>query len=536
MNHRILLSGGTLHDGLGGPGRPADVLVAGDRVLGIGEPGTFPVSGEVEVLDATGCVVSPGFINILSHAYDSLQRDGRGLSDLHQGVTTEIFGEGISLGPLTAEVAELVMGSPPQDSDLRYWWPRLSEFLADLSSSGVAANVGSFVGAHNLRMLAAGADDRPLTEVEFDHSTAVLAEELADGALGVGSALIYPPGSYATTQELIRFARVVAGHDALYISHIRSEGDRLVAGVREVLTISEESGARSEVYHLKAAGRDNWHQLAEAVDQIESARSRGLSITADLYPYTAGLTGLRAVIPPALHNGGTAALLARLGDRDGRAGIKALIRSDTGEWENLYRATGGGSGIHVLGDLPDGRAYGGMTIAEIARAEGDADELDTVIDLILAEPDLDAAYFFGHEDNIRLVLQQPWVSIASDAESTSPALADPTVGVHPRAYGTFARVLGRYVREEGIISLPEAIRRMTSLPAQTLRLTDRGSIVEGAYADLVVFDPDTVIDHATYADPHRLATGVRHVLVNGQPALRDGVPTGKLPGRALRRG
>ncbi|MDQ2955859.1 MAG: D-aminoacylase [Actinomycetota bacterium] len=541
MTGRVLIQGGTIYDGLGGAGRRADLLIDGDRISAIlvpkqhvGDAGPSSTGfGVADVLDARGCAVAPGFINILSHAYGSLQQDGHGLSDLHQGVTTEVFGEGLSLGPLTAELADLLSGGPTEPSGVRHWWPRLSEFLNDLQANGIAPNVASFVGAHNLRMLQAGADNRPLTGEQLARSQAILDEELADGALGLGSALIYPPGSYASTEELIALARVVAARDGLYISHIRSEGDRLLHGVREVLTIARQTGARSELYHLKAAGRANWPKLPAVIDKINRARASGLSITADMYPYSAGLTELRAALPPGLGEGGTAALLSRLRDPAVRAEVKRQLRGTASDWENLYLAAGGGAGILLLADLPDGRRYAGRTLAQIAELQGQPDELDTLIELIIAQPGLEAAYFIGDAANLRLVVEQPWVSIGSDAESTSVEFGG---AVHPRAYGTFARVLGRYVREEAILSLPEAIRRMTSLPASVLRLRDRGRLAAGGYADVVVFDPLTITDHASYAEPHQYATGVRHVLVNGQVALRDGTATGALPGRALRRG
>ncbi|TCO54167.1 N-acyl-D-amino-acid deacylase family protein [Actinocrispum wychmicini] len=533
MSDTTLIQGGTVYDGLGGPGQRADLLVDGDRIGAVVPPTDEPAA--VDVLDATGCAVAPGFINILSHAYGTLQQDGRGLSDLRQGVTTEVFGEGLSLGPLTEELAELVLGQLVEHSGVRHWWPRLADFLTSLQSRGVAPNVASFVGAHNLRMSQAGADNRPLTGQELARAKALLNEELADGALGVGSALIYPPGSYASTEELVEYARVIAEHDGLYISHIRSEGDRLLEGVREVLTIAERSGVRSEIYHLKAVGKANWPQLSDAIHEINEARAKGLAVTADVYPYTAGMTALHAVIPPVLHDGGAPALLGRLRDHGFRAEVKRQIRTHEGDWENLYQAAGGGTGILLLADLADGRPYGGMTLTQIAAAQGQADELDTLIDLVLAEPDLEAAYFMGHTDNIRMALRQPWVSVGSDSEAISVELAE-HVPVHPRAYGAFARILGRYVREEGVLSLAEAIRRMTSLPADVLRLRGRGQLTVGSYADVVVFDPQTINDHATYAQPHQYATGVRHVVVNGVVALRDGEPTGALPGRALRRG
>ncbi|MFI6603597.1 amidohydrolase family protein [Nonomuraea sp. NPDC050536] len=522
MPTTLIIRGGTVFDGTGAPGRRADVAVDGDRVIGIG---SIPESDSALVLDATGCAVAPGFINVLSHAYTALQQDPRGLSDLYQGVTTEVFGEGLSMGPVAGRMVESLPAGETA-------WPRLSEFLSHLATNGVAQNVASFVGASNLRLLGAGFENRLLTRAELEEACALLDEELHDGALGLGSALIYPPESYSSTEELIAFSRVLAKHDALYISHMRSEGERLLEGIDEVLRIGREAQVRVEIYHLKAVGRENWHKMPHAIERIEAGRQAGVRASANIYPYVAGSTSLGAIIPPPFHAGGRAVLLKHLRDRATRDEIKSAIRQPSPEWENLFLAAGGPEGVLLL----SGTATAGLSLAQAASRAGIDDPLDLVLDLVEGDEEFMAAYFIGHQDNVRMALQRPWVSVGSDSESVAAEAPYVDTPVHPRSYGSFARILSRYVREEKLLPLEEAIRRMTSLPADNLRLAGRGRIAPGAYADLVVFDPETVADHATYERPHQYATGTRHVVINGSVAFRDGAPTQALPGRALRRG
>jgi N-acyl-D-amino-acid deacylase len=531
MSQRLVIRGGAVADGSGDPLHQGDVVVEGDRIVGIVPPGT-PVDGDQ--IDAQGMVVAPGFINVLSHAYYSLQLDPRGLSDLLQGVTTLVFGEGWSLGPCSEQMRRKYERDAPDG--VRAAWPRLAEALRALEASGLALNVASFVGAHNLRELSAGDTNRPLTSAEKDQACGVLAEELADGALGVASALIYPPGCFADTKELAAWCEEVAGHNGLYISHLRSEGTRLLESLDELTWLADATGVRAEVYHLKAAGQDNWPKMRAALERIEQARARGLQITADVYPYTAGMTALSACIPPRYHDGGVDALLDRLADPAARAEMARDIVVDSGIWENLYLAAGGASGILLLGGLEAaGTPHLGTTLAQAAAAEG-REAVDFLLDLVAASPYLLAAYFFIDEANLRAALARPWVAICSDSEAPASEgrfLATPT---HPRAYGSFARVLGRYARDEQLLPLPEAVRRMTALPADTLGLHRRGRIAVGHFADIAVFDPGAIADHATYDRPHRYATGVAHVLVNGVPQVRDGTCCGHAAGRALRRG
>ena len=531
MSQRRVIRGGLVADGSGGALQPGDVVVEADRITGITPPGAAVEGDEI---DATGMVVAPGFINVLSHAYYSLQLDPRGLSDLLQGVTTLVFGEGWSLGPCT----EPMLGKAGRDAPdgVQAAWPRLAEALRALETGGVALNVASFVGAHNLRELSAGDTDRPLTQAEKDRACAVLAEELADGALGVASALIYPPGCFADTRELAAWCDVVAQHDGLYISHMRSEGARLLESLDELTGLAQATGVRAEVYHLKAAGQDNWPKMQAALDRIEHARARGLRVTADIYPYTAGMTSLSACIPPRYHDGGVSALRDRLADPGTRAGIARDIVTESGTWENLYLAAGGASGILLLGGLEAaGAPYLGQTLAEAAAAAG-ADPVELLLDLVCDAPQLLAAYFIIDEDNMRAALTRPWVAICSDSEAPATEGRFLATLTHPRAYGSFARVLGRYARDERLLPLPEAVRRMTALPAQTLRLDRRGRIAPGYFADIAVFDPDAIADDATYDAPHRYARGVAHVLVNGVPEVRDATFSGAAAGRALHRG
>lgn len=526
----LVIRGGTIYDGDGGPGRFADVAIDGDRVSGVGDI----LAGDAPELDATGLAVAPGFINILSHSWGVLQVDGRGASELLQGVTTQVFGEAFSLGPTTAETAA-VIAQFGLDSGERVDFARLSEGLSYLESLGVTQNVASFVGGHNLRILGGGLSAEPLSPEALDRLRGLLEEEMAEGALGIGTALIYPPGCFADTAELIALSEVVARHDGLYISHLRSEGDQFLECLDELIEIGARAGVRSEVYHLKAAGRRNWSKMRTAIERIEAARARGQVVGANMYPYTAGGTALAAAIPPRYHEGGPAALAARLADPTERTSMLREIAEPADHWENLYLASGGGAGVLLAGGAHPDPLIDGRSLAEVA-AERGRPEIETLLDVVRDSPNMGALYFIIDDENIRLGLTQPWVSIGSDAAALAcePPWTDQPA--HPRAYGTFARFLGTYAREMGLLPLEEAVRRMTSLPADTLRLADRGRLRPGAFADVVVFDPALVADRATYAKPHAYATGVRHVTVNGEPVVRDGTFTTARPGRRLRRG
>lgn len=525
----LIVQGGTVYGSAGDaavatPLR-ADVGVVGDRVAAVGD---LTDSEAGCWIDATGKVVAPGLINVLSHSYFSVLHDPRSLGELTQGVTTQLFGEGSVMGPLTPQMrADLERRNPEMGVEVD--WTRLSEFLAQLEKRGCAQNVASFVGNGTLRPYALGYDDRPVTAGELDTMRGVLAEEMADGALGLASALIYPPESYASTEELIALCRTVASHGGRYVSHLRDEGAGLVDAIDELVRISEDAGLPAEIYHLKASGRANWPLMTDALDRIERARDRGLAITADVYPYTASSTGLTSVIPPEYHSGGADALYDRLGDPHARREIRQAV-VDTSNWADPDAA----DDVLILGlQRPDNRGYQGMTLQAIA-AQRDVAPVDAALDLIRDDRSrVTVAFFSMSEDNLRSQLRRPWVSICSDAASMAPEgvfLRSPT---HPRAYGAFARVLGHYARDENVLDLGAAIDRMTRLPATTFGLRHRGSLAPGSYADVVVFDPATVADRATFADPHQLAVGMSDVIVNGSPAIRDGSFTGTLAGQAV---
>lgn len=529
MPTSLVLRGGTVYDGSGAEGLRADVALSGDRILGIGD---IPPTGGPE-LDATGLAVCPGFVNVLSHAWGSLQLDGSGASDLLQGVTTEVFGEAYSLGPSDERLEQLTGGLA--DTGVQVVFDRLGDGLDALVRGGVAPNVASFVGGSNLRILGAGFDDRRLTAAELDRLQHLMAEEMQDGALGIGTALIYPPGRFADTAELVALCEVVGNHDGLYISHLRSEGDRLLECLDELLEIGTRAAVRTEVYHLKAVGRSNWGKMQQAVDLLQAARDAGSDVTANMYPYDAGGTALAASIPPKYHDGGPDALAERLADPTTRARMAADIRSGEGDFENLFAAAGGGAGILFVADLADGTPTRNRRLAQVATDLDVGDHVDALLEVVARDPGTGVVYFIIDEANIALGLAQPWVSIGSDAAAHATVAPFTDVGTHPRTYGTFARFLGHYCRDLGVASFAEGVRRMTSLPADTLRLVDRGRLVAGAFADLVVLDPATVLDRATYTDSHRYSVGVRHVVVNGEVVVRDGAMTDARPGRRLRR-
>jgi len=526
VNITRIVRGGLVHDGLGGEPRRADVGIAGDRIVAVGD---VPATGCPEV-DATGLVVAPGLVNVLSHAWQTIQLDGTCRSDLVQGVTTEVFGEAVSLGPSSTALLDVV----PVREGTRLDFPRLSDGLDHVEALGTSVNVASFIGGQNLRMLAAGADDRPLTDAELDSLCALVDEEMAAGALGIATALIYAPENYATTAELTRLCAVVGRHDGLYISHLRSEGDRFLEALDELITIGRDAPCRAQVYHLKAAGTQNHHRMRVAIEVIESVRATGQRVGADMYPYVAACTDLAAAIPPRHHAGGTAALLARLADPAVRAEIVAELEADDGDFENLFLGADKGQGVVFLADLADGTPAAGRTLVDVSATLG-ARPAEALLDVVRAEPHLQVCYFVMSEEEVQRGLVQPWVSICSDAEAVGPgSLTDDLT--HPRAYGSFARILGHYSRDLDLFPLSEAIRKMTSLPADALRLTDRGRITPGAFADLIAFDPAEVHDLARYDDPRRYATGMVHVLVNGEPVLAHGEVLPARPGRRLRRG
>jgi N-acyl-D-amino-acid deacylase len=525
----LIVRGGRVLDGRGADERVTDVAVSRDRIVTVGDlPADEPAA---TVLDAAGLVVCPGFVNPLSHSYYSVLEDGTSLGELVQGVTTQIFGEGESMGPVPPAARD-ALAREAATYDVEVTWTRLSEYLDTVERAGCTQNVASLVGAETLRVHGVGYDDRPATDAELDTMRQVLAEEMADGALGVGSSLIYAPGSYADTAELVSLCEVAGQHGGTYASHVRNEGSELLSATDELLEIVRRTGVHGEHWHLKAAGEPEWPLMEQAIAKLQGARDAGLPIGADVYPYTWSGTGLSSNIPPHWHEGGPDVLYDRLLDPATRGEIRAEMVAigrygDTPDAENV---------LLLRLKHPDNAPWQGHTLAEIAAARG-RDPVDTALDIIATErTSVFTAFHSMSEDNLRRQLAVPWVGVCSDAASIAPAGRSLDSPTHPRAYGSFARVLGHYTRELGLLALPDAVRKMTSVPAETFGLTDRGVLEPGYAADLVVLDPDTVADHATFAEPHQLSTGVRDVVVNGVLALRDSVPTGARPGRALRRG
>jgi N-acyl-D-amino-acid deacylase len=527
----IVIRGGTVYDGTGVPGRRADVGIRGDRIKSVGDLSRAKTR---TVIDARGLAVAPGFINMLSWAPESLIADGRSQGDIRQGVTTEIFGEGDSMGPLTPEMKSRMRA---QQGDLRYEieWTTLAEYLAFLEKRGVSANVASYIGAATIREHVIGQEDRAPTPEEMERMRAIVRREMEDGALGIGSSLIYAPGFYARTDELIELNKAAAPYQGKYISHLRSEGDRLLEAVEELIRIGREARVPAEIYHLKAAGESNWPKMEAVIARVEAARRDGQAVTADMYTYTAAATGFTACLPPSAMDGGYEALFRRLQDPAERAKILAAMKAAPDGWENLYRAAGSPDRLLLVEFKTEAlKPLTGKTLAAVAAMRGkDAEE--TILDLMLEDRTrVGAVFFLMSEENVRRQVRLPWVSFGSDAASMAPEGLFLRSSAHPRAYGNFARLLGRYVRDEKLITLEEAVRRLAGLPAANLGLADRGLLRRGAFADVAVFDPVTVADRATYDQPHQYAVGMRHVLVNGVPVLRDGEHTGATPGRALK--
>jgi N-acyl-D-amino-acid deacylase len=527
----LVIRNGTIYDGSGSPGYVGDVAINGDAIAAIGDIGK--AKGTTEI-DATGLAVSPGFINMMCWANESLIEDGRSQSDIRQGVTLEILGEGGSMGPLNDEMKAAMLR---RQGDIKYdvGWTTLDEYLVFLEERGVSPNVASFVGAENPREYVIGHEDRPPTSEELDEMRGLVRTAMEDGALGVASALIYPPGSFAETDELIALAKVVAEYDGIYVSHVRDEGARLLEAIGELIEISRAADIRAEIYHLKAAGRANWPLFPEAVSLIEGARAEGLHITADIYPYPASSTGLNATIPPWVKEGGFEASLERMADPAIRKRIVREMNEESGSWENMFHGAGSPDNILLVGFKSEElKPLTGKTLGEVAEMRGTSPE-ETIMDLIIEDRSrIGTIYFSQSEDVVRTAIALPWVSFCSDAASLAPEGVFLKRNPHPRAYGAFARVLGRYVRDEQLIPLEEAIRKLAALPADNLKIDRRGMLKEGNFADVVVFDPNTIQDHATFVEPHQYATGVVHVFVNGVQVLENGEHTDATPGRVVR--
>ena len=527
----VLIRNATVYDGSGGAPYQGDVAVLGDTIAAVG---TLPEAGGVVEIDAAGLAVAPGFINTLSWATESLIQDGRSQGDVRQGVTLEVFGEGESMGPLN-EAMKVELVARQRDVKYEVAWTTLDEYLEHLVRRGISPNVASFVGATTVRIHVLGYENRPPTAEELDRMRGLVARAMRDGALGVGSSLIYAPAFFAGTEELTELARVAAENGGVYISHIRSEGNRFLEAVDELISISRGSGAPAEIYHLKAAGAANWEKLDTAIRRIEAARAEGLAITADMYTYTAGATGLDAAMPPWVQEGGHDAWVRRLKEPETRRQVAEQMRTPTDAWENLLLAAGSADKVLLVGFKSDAlKPLTGRTLAEVARLRGQPPE-ETAIDLVVEDDSrVDTIYFLMSEDNVRRQIAIPWMSFCSDAESLAPEGVFLKSNPHPRSYGNFARLLGKYVRDEKVISLSEAVRRLTARPAGNLGLDRRGQLAVGRFADIVVFDPAKVQDHASFDKPHQYSTGVIHVFVNGVQVLRDGEHTGAVPGRVVR--
>jgi len=529
-DYDVVLRDGTIYDGLGGAPYVADLAIDDGRIAAIGE--LDDRRGDIE-LDVHGLAVAPGFINMLSWATVSLIEDGRGMSDILQGVTLEVMGEGESMGPLNDDMkAELL----EKQGEIRYdvSWTTLGEYLEHLVERGISPNVASYIGAGTVRIHEVGYDDRPATPVELARMQELVREAMREGAIGVGSSLIYAPDNFADTGELIALVSAAAEYGGGYISHLRSEGDRLEESVQELIKIASMTGAPAEIYHLKASGRSNWHKLDKVFDLIDAARAAGLRITADMYSYPAGSTGLNATMPLWVQAGGHDAWVERLRDPEIRERVADEMRRTDVDWENFFTQAGP-DGILLIGFRnPALRKYVGKTLAEVAEERG-TDPAITAMDLVVEDDSrVDAVFFLMSEDNVRRKIQMPWVSFGSDAGALAAEGKFLLSNNHPRAYGNFARVLGRYVRDEALIPLEEAIRRMTSLPALNLGIRERGTLTEGYHADVVVFDPQRIADRATFEQPHQYATGMMHVFVNGEQVLDNGEHTGALPGQVVR--
>lgn len=528
--HDLLLRGGTIYDGSGGKPYVGDVAIDGDRINYVGPPRAQTARTEI---DAHGQAVAPGFINMLAHPEESLLVDGRALSDLTQGVTLEVMGE-FSMGPLNPKMKELMVA---REGDIKYpvTWTTLGQYLETLERRGISPNVASFVAAPTVREYVLGEADVQPTAQQLDEMRALVHQSMEEGALGVTTMLIYAPATYAKTPELIALAQESARCGGIYTAHMRSEGDRIEAAVQETIDIANASGAPAEIYHLKIAGQDNWGKLEKVVAMIDQARAAGTRISANMYTYTAGATGLDAAMPPWVQDGGLEAWIARLKDPAIRARVIAEMRNPhPTDWENLYGAAGAGGTLLLQFKNPKLKPLTGKSLAEVAKLRGVSPE-DVAVDLVIEDSSrVGIAYFLMSEDNIRAQVALPWVSFGSDEAGAAPEGVFLLSEAHPRAYGNFARVLAQYVRHDHALRLEEAVRKLSTLPADNLSLPDRGRLKAGAYADVVVFDPATIQDHATFDKPHQLSTGVSFVIVNGKFALKNGVATGAPTGRVVR--
>src|SRR5213595_2070100 len=526
----VIIKNGAVYDGSGSETQYVDLAIRGDRIAGVGD---YKNAKAKTVIDAWGLAVAPGFINMLSWSTESLIQDGRSQSEIRQGVTTEIMGEGESMGPLNERMKKRIL---EQQKDIKYEikWNTLSEYLRYLQSRGVSCNVASFLGATTVREYVIGLEDKPPTPQQLEQMRDLVRKEMEAGALGIGTSLIYPPAFYAKTEELIELCKVAAKYQGKYISHMRSEGNQLFEALDELLRIGREANIPAEVYHIKAAGKKNWPKEDELLARIERAQKEGLNVRTNMYTYTAAGTGLDACLPPWTENGGYPALFKRLRDPATREKIAAEVRTPTDKWENLSLAAGSPETILLSGFKSEKlKPLTGKSLAEIAKMRG-KDPIETAMDLIAEdESRIDTIYFLMSEENVKKEIVKPWVSFGSDEASQAPEGNFLKANCHPRAYGCFARVLGKYTRDDKVLTLEQAVRKLSGLPATNLGLDHRGFVQEGMFAEVVVFDPATVGDRATFEKPHQYSVGMKHVFVNGAQVIKDGEHTGAKPGRAL---
>lgn len=529
-DYDVIIRGGTIYDGSGGASITADIGIIGERIIAIGD---LSLSGAPLEVDATGLAVAPGFINMLSWGVTGLIQDGRGMSDIMQGVTLEVFGEGNSWGPWSDEQKALVIAG---QGNIKYdiEWTTLGEYLEYLTTKGVSPNVASFVGATTLRTHVVGWDDVRATPEQIAEMQDLVRQAMEEGALGVGSSLIYAPANFADISELTALASAAGEYDGMYISHMRSEAQQLENAVEELISIARNAGVAAEIYHMKASGRPNFEKMDWYIRRVNQARANGLAITADMYTYPASSTGLNATMPLWVQEGGQQAWFDRLADPDIRARVIQEMTNPEPGSENRVADIGPENILLVGFRNAELRPLIGRTILDVANERGST-PVETIIDLVVEDQSrVNVVYFSMDPNNLPRKMRQPWVSFGSDGGALASEGIFLENGTHPRAYGNFARLLGKFVREDGVIPLSEAIRRMTSLPATNLKIRDRGGLSIGYFADIVIFNPETIIDNATFTEPHQYATGMVHVFVNGQQVVVDGVHTGALPGQVVR--
>jgi dihydroorotase/N-acyl-D-amino-acid deacylase len=529
----VLIRNGRIVDGSGNPWVYADIGVIGDRIVFMGAADQGVTAKKT--IDAKGLVVAPGFIDMLGQSETFLLIDKQAVSKITQGVTTEVTGEGATIAPLNERLAN--EAKPFTDHfKIQFDWKSLDQYFERLEKQGAGVNLATFVGATQVRQVVIGDDDRPPTAEELKQMREIVDDAMSDGALGVSTSLIYAPAFYAKTDELIELAKVASAKGGMYATHMRNESDHENAAIDEALRIGKEANIPVEIFHLKVAGKQNWGKMKEIVAKIEAARASGIDVTADQYPYSAGATSLGAAIPPKYHDGGTQKFVARLKDPEIRKQIKAdLARTDDTDFEKLYLGSGGASGVLILSVLnPELKQFEGKTVAQVAQMQG-KDPVDALMDMVIADQDnIGAAYFMIDEEDIKTAMQQPWVSVGTDFPAVSPAGPLAESKAHPRAYGSFTRILGKYVREEKLLRLEDAIRKFTSLAAQRVKLDNRGLLKQDYFADITIFDPNTVTDVATFEDPNRISKGIQYVLVNGVVEIDNGKITGAIGGRPLR--